>query len=142
MGVGDAVNVMARGVNGAVDHKAGLVDRILRGVEQDLAIDVDADEAGGGDLVVQHAVGVEQELVGGAGDACRNVVRGQLGHVEHFRQPVGGCQVDADVPFLLADLFTDGLDDLECGRTHGRAPLGRREFIGLGRYGAKGWQKM
>src|ERR1035438_775555 len=63
-----AVDVAPCHVNGAVNDEAGGVDAIIRGVEQHVAVEVDLDQAGGVDFLVQHPVRVDQEVVVRAGD--------------------------------------------------------------------------
>src|SRR5256885_1387845 len=59
------------------------------------------------DLVEQHAVGVDQELVGLARHARRDVGEDQVVPAEVGDQPVGGGQLDAGLPFLGRHLAAD-----------------------------------
>jgi hypothetical protein len=70
MGMRHAVDVVPRHVDGAVDDEACGVDAIVRGVEEHVAVDIDLDQAGRVDFLVEHPVGVDQEVVVRAGDAA------------------------------------------------------------------------
>ena len=130
VGVDHAIDVVARRVHRAVNHVAGLVDTVVGGVENDFAVDVDLDHAGGGHLLVQHAVGVDQELVVCSRHARRNVVGDHLGHAEFMHEPVAGGEIDACVPFFLADLFAHRLFfRVDLGDRHGVSP----QFTGIKR---------
>ena len=112
VGVQDGVQVLARHVDRAVDDEAGAVHLVGRLVE-DVAVDVDLDQARGGDLLVEEAVRVDQELVLGARHAQRDVVVDQVRPAVMGDQPVGGGELDARLPFLFADPLAD--------RRHSRA---------------------
>jgi hypothetical protein len=105
------------GVDAAVDDEAGRVDDVV-GIAQQLAVLVDLDQARGGDLLEHHPVGVEQELVVGAGDARREVVADQVGPAEQRHQPVGRGEVQAYLPFGLGHA------------RRGARQRGRREGVG------------
>ncbi len=61
--VDDTLDVGACSVDGRVKHEAGHTDAEVGGAAlDDVALHVHLDEGGGGDLVVQHAEGVEQEV--------------------------------------------------------------------------------
>ena len=125
-GVCDAIDVMPRHMNCAMDHKSRGVNVVVGSVEQHVAIDVDLDQTGRIDFLIEHAVGIDQEMIGLTGNATRDVVRNQFGHVVHRRQTVAGSQIDAGVPFFRADLFAHRLDNLDRGsiqrRVHGLSP--------------------
>src|SRR5262245_6477649 len=72
-----AESVLARGVNGAVNRESRGVD-VVWGLHQDLSVQVDLDETGGGDLVEHHAVRIDQKLVLGAGDSGGDVSEDQV----------------------------------------------------------------
>ena len=61
MRVQHALHLGTAVVDGAVDDEAGRVDVVL-GLHQRPALVIDLDQAGGRDLVEQHAVGVDQEV--------------------------------------------------------------------------------
>src|ERR1700756_1626857 len=98
--MGHAVDVVTGHVDGTVNDEAGDVDVVVGGVEQRIAVDVDLDQAGGVDLLIEHAVRVDQELIGRAGDAAGDVVGDHLGHAVHRGQAIAGGEVDAGLPFL------------------------------------------
>jgi DNA ligase (NAD+) len=53
-----------------VDHVARLVDAVVGvGFPQDVALEVDLDQAGSGDFLVEQAVEVDQQVIVVAGDA-------------------------------------------------------------------------
>ena len=114
-----AVHVVLGHVDGAVNDEAGDVDVIVGGVEQRVALDIDLDQAGGVDFLVEHAVSVDQELVGRPGHPAGDVVGDHLGHPVHRRQPVAGREIDPRLPFLRAHLFADRFHDLDGRRTDG-----------------------
>ena len=89
-----------RHVDGAVNDEAGDVDAVVGGVEQRVAVEVDLDQAGGVDLFVQHAVGIDQEVIVAARHAAGDVVGDHLGHAVHRGQPIAGGEIDAGLPFL------------------------------------------
>ncbi len=129
VGVDDAVHVGLGHVDRAVDHEAGAVDAVVEarpelGLGQHVAVVVDLDQARGGDLLVEHAVGVDQEMVGLARHAHRDVVGDQVGHAVDVHQPVAGGEIDAGLPFLGRDLrFEVGdLGRLQRMHAHGNAP--------------------
>ena len=99
--VNDAHDVVARLVHRAVDDVAGRVHRVVEAVRlrDHVAGEVDLDQAGGGDLLVQHAVGVDQDVVLRPGDARGDVVVDEVGHAVARDQPVARGEVDAHVPF-------------------------------------------
>src|SRR5690606_21073899 len=75
VGVDDAADVGARLVDRAVDDEARLVDAVAGPrVLHHVAVEVDLDQARGRDLVVGHAVGVDEEVTLLAGHARRDVV--------------------------------------------------------------------
>ncbi len=112
VGVGDAVDVVAGGMDGAVDHEPRTVDTVIRGVEQNVAIEVDLNQARRRDLLIQHAVWVDEELPILPRNAARNVVGGHFGHAIHLGQPVGGRELHACLPLSRADAVPDSLNDL------------------------------
>ena len=65
-----AVDIGPRHMNGAMDDEAGRVDAIVRGVEEDLAVEVDLDQAGCIDFLVEHPVRIDQEMVVRSGNAA------------------------------------------------------------------------
>ena len=58
-----AVGIIARHVNGAVDHKTRKVHIVGTGTDL-LALGIDLDKAGGGDFVERPAIGVDQVMRG------------------------------------------------------------------------------
>jgi hypothetical protein len=130
----DAVDVMARHVDGAMNDKARDIDVVVAGVEQGVAIDVDLDQARRVHLLIEHAVGIDQELIVMPRHAAGNVVRDPLGVAVHRGQAITGGEIDARFPFLGADLLADRFDDLDGGRAdgriHGAVSVERNVFCG------------
>jgi hypothetical protein len=120
--VDDARDIVTRLVDRAVDDVSGLVDAIIQSAEigpgQDLSIEVHLDQAGGGDFLVQHAVGIDQERAGFSGHAGRDVIGDHVRHAIERDQPVAGGQVDARLPFFgWAGTFKRG--DIQFVGVHG-----------------------
>jgi hypothetical protein len=73
-------------------------------VQDDAAVDVDLDQARGRDLLEQHPVGIDEEMVLRARDARGDVREHQVVPAEHRDQAVRGREVHALLPFLGRDL--------------------------------------
>ena len=86
-----------------MNDKTGAVDRVGRLAEL-FAVLVDLDQAAGSDLFKQHAVGIDQKVVLGAGDAGADVGEDQVAPTIGGDQAVAGCQVNTQLPFFGADL--------------------------------------
>ena len=83
MGVDHAGDVGPAAVHRAVDHEAGVVDAVAGArVLHHVAVEVDLHQARRGDLVVGHAVGVDQEVAFLAGHARRDVVVDEVVHAD------------------------------------------------------------
>ena len=67
-----------------------------------VAVEVDLHQARGGDLVVGHAVGVDEEVAFLAGHARRDVVVDQIVHAVVVDQAVARREIDARLPTLRA----------------------------------------
>ena len=72
MGVHDATRILTLPVDGGMDHEARRVDR-ERGLLRGLALRVHQHQRGGGDLLEQQAVGIDQEPVSLARDPDREM---------------------------------------------------------------------
>ena len=94
-------------MDGAVNHEAGDVNVIVGGVEQRVALDIDLDQAGSVDFLVEHPVGVEQELIGCPRHAAGDVVGHHLGHPIHRGETVAGRKIDPRLPLLRTYLLAD-----------------------------------
>src|SRR5262249_21344841 len=101
------------------DDVAGLVETELRGVEQDVAVQIELDETRSVHLVVQQAVRIDEECTFFAGHSRADVVGAHLGHAVEVRQPIRRGEIDALVPFSLADLLANGLAFLQRMDGHG-----------------------
>ena len=62
MGVEHAFGIGPRRVDRGMDDEAGRIDRSCV-VLDDVAVEIDLDQVRGGDLLEQHAVGIEQEVI-------------------------------------------------------------------------------
>jgi hypothetical protein len=111
-----------RGVNGAVNHEARRIHGERRFADF-LALQIDLHQAGGGDLVEEHPVGVDEELILGPGHPDGDVREDEILPAEVRHQPVAGRKVDTHSPFLGRDLVLEG-------RNHGGS---FRVKIGLAR---------
>src|SRR5262249_20415602 len=82
----------------------------------DLAVHVDLDQARRRDLLVQQSVRVDEELVLGTRNPQRNMVVHEVRPAMLGDQPVGGGQLDAGLPLLLAHALTNrrGLEIGDC----------------------------
>ena len=111
VGVEHAGDVRPRLVDGAVDHVTGFVDAVVGvGLPDDLALDVDLDQARRGDLLVEHAVEIDEQMIVAAGNARRDVVVDEVGHPVLVDQAIAGGEVDARLPLLGRDLAADRLE--------------------------------
>ncbi|MNN59054.1 hypothetical protein D3C81_1741420 [compost metagenome] len=100
-----AVGVVAHLVHRAVDGEAGLVGLVAR-LAQLVAVEVDLQQAGGGDLVECQAERVDQELVVAPRHAHGDVVGDQVAPAEQLDQSIGGGQVDTRLPFQGIQVFS------------------------------------
>ena len=72
-------------MDGRVKHESGHVNAEVGGAGlHHVALHVDLDQAGGGNLVVQHTEGVDQEMFGVLTDANGDVVIDALGPAMSF----------------------------------------------------------
>ena len=111
VGVQHALHFGPRLVDRAVDHVAGFVDAVVGvGLPDDVALYVDLDQARGGDLLVDHAVEVDEEMILRARDARRDVIVDQVGHAVLVDQAIAGGEIDACLPFFRRDLCADRLE--------------------------------
>src|SRR5262249_22509087 len=97
--VQDAADVLARGMDAAVDDEPGRINRI-RTVAELVAVLVDADQARRGDLVEHKAVRIDQEVMLGAGDARADVREDKVRPPVQRAQPVAGGEIDAQLRFF------------------------------------------
>jgi hypothetical protein len=101
-----ALRVVASLMDGAVDDEAGRVDRERRILDL-VAVEVDLHEARRGDLVEEDAVGIDEELILGAGHAQRDVREDEVFPAEHRAGAIRGCEVDARRPFFGRNLVLE-----------------------------------
>ena len=112
MGVDDAVDIVAAAMDRAVNDESGPVHGGIGLIDQ-VAVEIDLDEVGGGHLVEQQPEAVEQKVAGLVRDARRNVRIDQIGPAEMLDQTVTGRELDAlsshsDVEAELAALKAGG----------------------------------
>jgi hypothetical protein len=94
-----------------MDDKSGVVDAVAgTGVEHDVSVEVDLQQAGRGDLVVHHAVGVDEEVPFLAGHARRDVVIDKVIHAVVVDEAIAGGEIDARFPFGGRDAAAHRLD--------------------------------
>jgi len=91
-----------RRMHGAVDNVAGLIHAVVKGSEigraEDVAIVVDLDQARRRNLLVQHAVGVDQKGVLFRRDAGRNVIGHHVGHAIQLDEAITRREIDPRLP--------------------------------------------
>ncbi len=63
VGMRNAIDVMARHVDRAVNDEARRVHAVVGCVEQDVAVDIDLDEARCVDLLIEQTIGIDEKLV-------------------------------------------------------------------------------
>ncbi len=119
MQVEHGLRILPAHVDGGVDHEAGRIDDVGR-LHHRLTLDVDLHQRRGGDLLEHQLVGVDQEVVLGAGHARRQMGEDQVVPPVYGDQAIGRRQVDADRPLLWRDPVADG-----AGR------LGRRDHVAI-----------
>ena len=100
VGVHDAHQVGVMHVNRTVDHEACGVELARITLAHQFAVEIDLDQRRSGDLVEEHAEGIEQEMMLRPGYARGNVCSGHVGHAIHVGQLVTGRQVTAQLPFF------------------------------------------
>jgi hypothetical protein len=98
VGMDDAGDFRARPVDRAGDREAAAVDRVLRGFDR-IASAVDLDQGRGGDLLIQHAVGVDQEVILRPGHAGGDPRVDQIRPAEPVDEAVAGGEIDPGLPF-------------------------------------------
>jgi hypothetical protein len=101
MGVQHGMQIPARHMDCAVNDEAGAVHLIRRLVE-DVAVEIDLDQVRGGDLLIEEAVGVDQELILFARHAQRDVIVDQVRPAVMHHEAIGSRQIDAGLPLLVA----------------------------------------
>ena len=106
VGVQHTACVLAHGVDATVDGEACGVDGEGR-VAELVAVLVDLDQAAGGDFVKHQAIGVDQKMMLGAGDARRHMREDQVAPAIGGHQAVAGSEVNAKLPFFGADNFLE-----------------------------------
>ena len=101
--VNHVLGVLARGVDGRVDGETRRIDEIGR-VLEDVAVKVDLHQRRGGDLLEEIAVRIDQELVLRPWNPGGNVGVDQVVPAFARHKAIEGGEIDADLPFFLADL--------------------------------------
>ncbi len=99
MGVQYAVDFRPRLVHSTRDRKATAVDRNVRGLDL-LAVGIDLDQRGGGHLLEQQPVWVDQKMPFRARHARGDAGVDQIRPAEEIDEPVAGREVAANPPFL------------------------------------------
>jgi hypothetical protein len=104
--VQDTLCILAGGMNGAVNDEPGRID-FVRAVDHLLAVEIDLDQTGRGDLAEHQAVRIDQKVMLGSGKAGRDMGEDQIVPAEHGDQSIARRKVYAQPPFGIADLRTD-----------------------------------
>ena len=105
--VDHAVGIGPGAMHRAVDGEAARVGGAAAAVDHP-AVEVDHQQAGGGDLVEAEAEGVDQEGVGAAGQAQRQVGVDQVAPAVAGGEPVSGGEVDTGPPFGFVEALRAG----------------------------------
>ncbi len=100
--MGDPVRIFARGVDRRMDHVTRVIDPVFA-LAEDLAVDIDLDQARCGDFLEHQAIGVDQEMLIGAGHARRNVRVEEIIEAMDRRHAVECGEIDAGAPFGIGD---------------------------------------
>ena len=108
------VHLVRGHVDGGMDREARGIDRIV-GLADRVAVLVDLDQRGRGDLAEQHAVGVEQEVVG-ARHPQRDMRAEEVAPAVMVDEAVAGREIAAHFPFLGRVVAGDGAVFGEAGR--------------------------
>ena len=103
MGMNDAHGVFTRGVDGAVNGVASVIDLVRRVIE-DIALKIDLHKIGRRHLVPAQPERIEQKMVIGTRHTRRNMI------VDQRRRPaiqmgesVRRGKIDANLPFIFTD---------------------------------------
>ena len=118
-----APGVVPRGVDGAVNDEAGRVHgegRIL----QLVSVHIDLDQARRRDLVEEHAVGIDEELVLGARHPRRDVREHQVLPAVVRHEPITGGEIHPHRPLFGRDLVPQRRDVVSRG-VHRGSPCRR-----------------
>ena len=94
VGVQHAAYIVTSGMDATVNDESSGVDGV-RAVAQLVAVLIDLDQAGCGDLVKQHPIGVDEEMVFGAGHARADMRKDQVGPAVERHQAVTSGQINA-----------------------------------------------
>src|SRR5215468_3078801 len=98
-------------VDRAMDHIARYVDAVVGvGLPDDIAFNVDLDQARGRNLPVKEAVEIDQQMVGRARNARGDMIVDQIGHAVAVDQAIAGGEIEPRPPFLRRDLIADRLE--------------------------------
>jgi len=95
--------------------KPAAVDAIVGGIEERIAVEVDLDQAGRIDFLVEHPVRVDQKMIRRSRNAAGDVVGDHLGHAVQRGEAITGGEIDAGLPFLRADLLANRFDASDRG---------------------------
>jgi len=99
MAVHDAGHLRPAVVNRTMNRKSGRIDAVFARA-QEVAVEVDLDQAGGGDLLEQQAEGIDQEMVLWPRHPRRKVGRQKIGPAVVRDQTKRSREIDPDLPFL------------------------------------------
>ena len=100
MGVDDAGDLRAGLMDRARDRKAAAIDRVLGGLDI-VTVGVELDQRGGGDLLVQETIGVDQEMLVRPRDARGDPGVDQVRPAKPVDEPIARRQFDPGLPFGL-----------------------------------------
>ena len=98
--------IFAGGVDGRVDGEAGGIDHRV-GFLDDVAVQIDFDEGGGGNLLEEVTIWVDQEMMLRARDPVGDMGEDHVVPAVEGRQTVQGGEIDPRFPFRFADRAAD-----------------------------------
>ena len=99
MGMGDTLDIWARGMNGGVDNNPRRIYRVV-GVFNYVAININLDQIRGFDLAVVQAEWVDQEMLFGPWHLNGNMVVDHFAPTHIVEDSVAGCELYS--PFLFS----------------------------------------
>ena len=106
MQVHHRMGILAIHVQRRMDRETGGVDRMAGGDDR-LPLDIDLHQAGGGDLLEHHVVGIDQEMVFRPRHAGGKVGEDQVVPAIERDEAIGRGEIDPHCPFLVRNLRTN-----------------------------------
>src|SRR5450755_2872439 len=118
----DAVNVGSRRMHRAVNHVTGFVDAVIERTEIWLAenrtVVFHLDQDRRSNLLVQHAVGIDEKSIVLSRYSGRNMVGHHVGHAVQRDKTVASREMDARLPFRVGTAVPHGAQTKADGVGH------------------------